>query len=347
MQSSSNLDVNMDIEDNSNADNFEDIEDSPSETLVHNFLDSEKIYDFENLMSIAPSQEYSPVGIFKDKNSEELNYPTLFSRHPRDEKITKNFSYHQIASWEILHKNHDFATNIQNIFFKAVKLCIEKVRNSSWIRILKGKLSGRMLTVGQVAEEPNLDKILQSHIDFRELEKLRTSPDYIEGLRKNLFSMIRQLGPPTFFVTLTSAERLWTPLIEALYKLNAKLLNLPDFTNLDSTHIAELIRSDPVTFALYYKHRADAFRKLLQKESFIIGEVVDFFFISEFQHRGSEHEHALIWIKDAPNFKTHSAKDIEQFVDKYITTNKALLPAELQQVQTHKHSQHRISNSCT
>jgi hypothetical protein len=134
MQSSSNLDVNMDIEDNSNADNFEeDIEDSPSETLVHNFLDSEKIYDFENLIFIALSQEYSLVGIFKDKNSEELNYPTLFSGHPRDEKITKNFSYHQIASWEILHKNHDFATNIQSIFFKAVKLCIEKVRNSSWI----------------------------------------------------------------------------------------------------------------------------------------------------------------------------------------------------------------------
>jgi hypothetical protein len=83
MQSSSNLDVNMDIGDNSNEDNFEeDIENPPSETLVHNFLDSEKIYDFENLMSIAPSQEYSSLGIFKDKNSEELNYPTLFSGHP-------------------------------------------------------------------------------------------------------------------------------------------------------------------------------------------------------------------------------------------------------------------------
>jgi hypothetical protein len=179
---------------------------------------------------------------------------------------------------------------------------------------------------------------LQSHIGFRELEKLRTSPDYIEGLRKNLFAMIRQLGPPTFFVTLTSVERLWTPLIEALYKLNAKQLNLPDFNNLDSTHIAELIRSDPVTCALYYKHCTDAFRKLLQKESSIIGEVVDFFFVTEFQHRGSEHEHALIWIKNAPNFKTHSAKDIEQFMEKYITTNKALLPTELQQAQTHKHS---------
>jgi hypothetical protein len=39
MLSSSNLDVDMDNEDNSNVDNFkEDIENPPSETLVHNFL---------------------------------------------------------------------------------------------------------------------------------------------------------------------------------------------------------------------------------------------------------------------------------------------------------------------
>ena len=144
----------------------------------------------------------------------------MFYGHPRDER-SKKLSYHEIASWEILHKSHDFATNIQNIFFKAIKICIDKVRNSSWIRIRKGKLSGRTLTVGQIVEQPNLDKILESHIGFHDLEKLRTSPDYIEGLRKNLFAMIRQLGPPTFFITLTSAERLWTPLLEALYKLNA------------------------------------------------------------------------------------------------------------------------------
>jgi hypothetical protein len=50
-----------------------------------------------------------------------------------------------------------------------------------------------MLIAGQVAEEPNLDKILQSHIGFHELEKLQTSLDYVEGLRKTLFAMIRQL----------------------------------------------------------------------------------------------------------------------------------------------------------
>ena len=65
-----------------------------------------------------------------------------------------------------------------------------------------------MLTTGQIAEEPNLDKILESHIGYCKLEKLQTSSDYVEGIRKNLFAMIRQLGPPTFFVTLTSAKRL-------------------------------------------------------------------------------------------------------------------------------------------
>ena len=185
---------------------------------------------------------------------------------------------------------------------------------------------------------PYLEKILESHIGFRDLEKLRTSPDYIEGLRKKLFAMIRQLGPPTFFITLTSAERLWNPLIEALYKLNATRLNLPNLKDLDSTHIAKLIRCDPVTCALYYNHRTKAFRELLLKEYSFLGEVLDFFFITEFQLRGSAHEHALIWIKNAPVFKLNSRQEIKEFVDQYITTDKTLLPQALQEAQTHKHS---------
>jgi hypothetical protein len=41
MQSCFDLDVDMDIEDNSNADNLEeDIEDLQNKILIHNFLDS-------------------------------------------------------------------------------------------------------------------------------------------------------------------------------------------------------------------------------------------------------------------------------------------------------------------
>ena len=136
MQSSSILDVQFNIEDGLNTDNFEeDIKDPSSKTLVHNFLDSDKIQDLNNMLSVASGQEYSPIGIFNDKYSEELNYPTLFYGNLQKDNIIKKNSYHQIASWEILHKNHDFATNIENVFFKAIKICIQKVKNSSWIRI--------------------------------------------------------------------------------------------------------------------------------------------------------------------------------------------------------------------
>ena len=62
MQLSSNLDVQFNTEDNLNANNFEEyIEDPLSETLVH---DCDKIQDFNNMLSIALGEEYSPIGIF-------------------------------------------------------------------------------------------------------------------------------------------------------------------------------------------------------------------------------------------------------------------------------------------
>ena len=54
--------------------------------------------------------------------------------------------------------------------------------------------------------------------------------------------MIRQLGPPTFFVTLISIEKLWQPLIKALHSLHFKRLNLPEnFDQLQSFRAAQLI----------------------------------------------------------------------------------------------------------
>jgi hypothetical protein len=77
--------------------------------------------------------------------------------------------------------------------------------------------------------------------------------------------MIRQLGPPTFFVTLTSTKHLWTPLIEALYKLNATQLNLLDLNSLDSNNIAKLIRLDPVTCAIVLQSLYKSFLQITSK----------------------------------------------------------------------------------
>lgn len=50
-----------------------------------------------------------------------------------------------------------------------------------------------------------------------------------------------------------------------------------------------------------------------------IGNMVDFFYRTEFQQRGSPHIHCLLWVKNAPNLVENTKKEICEFVDKYIS----------------------------
>ena len=61
---------------------------------------------------------------------------------------------------------------------------------------------------------------------------------------------------------------------------------------------------------------------MLKSEVTPVGEIADFFYRVEFQQRGSPHIHALLWIKNAPQFEVDSSDKIVEFVDKYLTCEK-------------------------
>ena len=61
------------------ADENEDDIEMISETLIHGYGETNLIDDLSNkIIEIAPSKHFIPLGIFQDKYSEELNFPTLF-----------------------------------------------------------------------------------------------------------------------------------------------------------------------------------------------------------------------------------------------------------------------------
>ena len=63
---------------------------TPTETLVHGFTDSQCIRDLQdNIVEIAPAEGQRPLGMFKDKFAEEMNFPTLFYGDPRGTDITE------------------------------------------------------------------------------------------------------------------------------------------------------------------------------------------------------------------------------------------------------------------
>jgi len=51
--------------------------------MIYNFLETPKIMDYDNIIYfIAPNQHFHPLGLIKNKHSEELNFPTLFYGQP-------------------------------------------------------------------------------------------------------------------------------------------------------------------------------------------------------------------------------------------------------------------------
>jgi hypothetical protein len=93
----------------------------PTETLIHGFTESQHIHDLQDkIIELAPVEGKHPLGIFKDKYAEEMNFPTLFYGNPHDDDITKRFSYQKIVQWELLHASRDFSYHTTNLFFKTV-----------------------------------------------------------------------------------------------------------------------------------------------------------------------------------------------------------------------------------
>jgi len=81
--------------DNSNFNN-EKIYCTPIDSMIHNFLNAPKIMDCENtIYSITQSQNFHPLGLFKNKHLEELNFPTLFYGQPQ--QIFDFFLYQKIT----------------------------------------------------------------------------------------------------------------------------------------------------------------------------------------------------------------------------------------------------------
>ena len=146
--------------------------------------------------------------------------------------------------------------------------------------------------------------------------------------------MIRQLGPPTFFVTFTCSEQHWEDLQITLKTLSTD----KKFTKNSSYNVQTLVRDDPVTCARYYAHRTRCLRQLLKQSSHTFGKLTDYYFVTELQSRGSEHDHALLWIKDAPLYNENNKTDIISFVENHISCDKNLLEKDLEKMQIHHHT---------
>ena len=301
--------------------------------------------NWDEILSVAPSEDQIPRNPFMDLHAEEMTYCNLFGGKPRSRPL-KAVSYHKVCKYELRHKNRRFARHHENLFFKTRKSMIKLLSDLELVSLRKVvKKNGAKYTAKDLKQ--NKDKILHHDEGYRFLKSLRGSPAYFEKIKKNVFAMMRFHGKPTFFTTFSAAESEWHDLLKVLGTVvDQKEYTDQEIDEMTRVEKQRLILADPVTCARHFNHRTHILFKEFFKSSNSPFEMSEFFYRVEFQKRGSPHLHCLIWVKDAPIFNKENAAEVAAYVDQFVTCSKFLnVPIlgidEREQLiarQTHRHT---------
>lgn len=198
------------------------------------------------------------------------------------------------------------------------------------------------LTRAEIESEDYIYNAVESNLAF-----LRTIPnstwDWLSR-KKDLFAMIRQIGKPTIFLTISANEIGWYGLLQLLYKLrnNGAEISEKDAELLHFMEKSTLINEDAVTCAIYFNKLINVLLSILQSARFSpFGRnyrVLHYFKRIEFQHRGSPHAHILLWLHNAPQdiLGQHNA-DAVKLCDSLISVSAAEASGNIK-LQTHKHT---------
>ena len=144
---------------------------------------------------------------------------------------------------------------------------------------------------------------------------IRGTRQYWYSRNTELNCMMREFGPPTWFVTLSCAEYSWINLHEHLLQINS------DVPGVEKMTFGELCILDSVSVCLHFHNRFHAILRnlILCKENPVLGHVDHFFWRVEYQMRGAPHFHLILWGNSAPLIGKHSNEEVLEFIQQYIT----------------------------
>ena len=208
------------------------------------------------------------------------------------------------------------------------KLMSEKLISAINYCLKKFKVKKNLTVNDVLTNSTTMQQLIHTNDMKQFLRNIRSSPVYWESKKKELFAMIRQLGCPTFFITLSPAEVDWPELIVILVKnLDGRMITIEDAKLIDRESKLDLLRRDPVTTARYFENRM---RHLLNytfnkvSGPFSENPIADYYWRVEFQTRGSPHIHMVVWCKDNKEYNRSDPTNCGNFdcltiIDKYIT----------------------------
>lgn len=322
----------------------------PESEVIH-ALQKTMLFNEAQCLDIAPGQNNSPESLLFDEYAEELSFPSIYygvAREIRsDSSNPVRSTAFTICKSEIRRKDRRGVTP-QHVLYMAMKILRFRVRDSiqNMFRCLR---STEKITRSQIENRAFVEKLIDTNQAF--LKTIPNSVQYWATRKKDLFAMIRQLGKPTSFLTISSNETRWPHLLRILYRLSEKFRSFgPDIAEseilekLKSYQRAYLVAEDPVTCSIYFHKMLHVFLSILSAEKsynpFRQYRVIDYFLRIEFQQRGSAHAHILLWLENDPkeNLGEDMPRTIQMMTDLCSVDKNDLIDHEMIKNQTHAHT---------
>jgi hypothetical protein len=284
----------------------EEIEKESEEEKGRNFirkiktLNAHKTADWPEKGSL-PVSEFTEIGLFSKA------FPKLFPTgrgDPSSPVYASCIKLQRFEAFEYLmkHKTARFAQHPRFRFFCFNMLIRHRSGNSSKFFVKKTKNENldlqTMLDMGNL-ETNELMRKLSSYSS-----NIRGSAAYKNSRRSELLDLFPEIGCPNFFMTFSCADTFW----EQLQKILTQLPNGSLSTN------SQRVIDNPGIVDCYFDKVMDILIEKLLKPVF---KVTDYWFIYEWQMRGSIHMHGLFWVGDFPytNIEETEAAAVENKED--------------------------------
>ncbi|XP_047522207.1 uncharacterized protein LOC125061088 isoform X19 [Pieris napi] len=289
-------------------------------------------------LSLAPGEYNRPVSILMDEHVEELSFPTIYGGQFRIYRDGVTVTPFMQATSE-LRRTDRRATDPQHLLYIAAK--IMRLRVSGCLNVaFKHVGQGTSITKETIQSEEYINNCLETNLAF--LRYVPNSAWFWSDRKKDLFAMIRQLGPPTAFMNLSANETGWENLLKLLYKLKNEGAEISDeyLAEMSYVHKAQLVNEDAVTCAIYFNKMVNCLLKVLQSKKrtpFGKYRVVHYFKRTEFQHCGSPHAHILLWLENVPKDLSSNDPEVIKLIDELVSVSASEASGNIKLV-THKHT---------
>ena len=169
----------------------------------------------------------------------------------------------------------------------------------------------------------NVIKAITRDKAYSFMNAIKGTPAYWKKFLHETLPMAKQLGIPTFFLTLSCTDLRWNELPSIISKLNGLNISDQDINQMSFHEWCHSLNKNTVLVVRHFKYRVE----ICFKTIIIYGplEKANYYAICvEFQVRGSPHVHSFIWILNTPKLTKSNIEEYTSWIDIIIRTRSIL-----------------------